>query len=179
MTEACFECGQPAQHRHHVVPRSLGGTKTIPVCVRCHGLIHSREALAHPELTRKGMERKRLSGQRIGTIPYGKRLAKDGKQLLVNIRQAKVIEWMRRQRMQGSSLREICEELNRVGEPSATGRRFWQAATVSRIIGRECVRPRLRRHERPQIEPLDVSEEVQKQATLFDTRPRMTATPKD
>ena len=179
MTEACFECGDEAQHQHHVVPRSLGGTKTVPVCVRCHGLIHSREAMAHPELTRKGMQRKRMRQERIGTVPYGYRLAKDGKRLLPNDRQRHVIEWMRRQRAKGSSLRDICEELNRVGEVSATGKRFWQPATVSRIVGPAYKPPRLRRHERPQIEPLEVSREVQKQISLFDAAPRMQPRPRD
>lgn len=36
----CFECGGVAHHQHHVVPRSQGGTKTIPLCVTCHGLAH-------------------------------------------------------------------------------------------------------------------------------------------
>lgn len=36
----CFECGAPATERHHVVPVSLGGTKTIPLCGECHAKIH-------------------------------------------------------------------------------------------------------------------------------------------
>ena len=31
----CFECGQPAQEEHYVVPWSRGGTKTIPLCPSC------------------------------------------------------------------------------------------------------------------------------------------------
>ena len=37
----CFECGAPATERHHVVPASLGGTKTIPLCGDCHAKVHS------------------------------------------------------------------------------------------------------------------------------------------
>lgn len=36
----CFECGAPATERHHVVPASLGGTKTIPLCGKCHAKVH-------------------------------------------------------------------------------------------------------------------------------------------
>ena len=36
----CFECGAPATERHHVVPASLGGTKTIPLCGECHAKVH-------------------------------------------------------------------------------------------------------------------------------------------
>lgn len=40
--EACFECGKPAEHRHHVVPRSKGGKRTVPLCHDCHDLVHFR-----------------------------------------------------------------------------------------------------------------------------------------
>lgn len=26
---SCFECGRPASERHHVVPKSLGGVRTL------------------------------------------------------------------------------------------------------------------------------------------------------
>lgn len=47
-TSLCPFCGKPVQNRHHIVPRSQGGTKgaTITVCGMgnasgCHGLIHA------------------------------------------------------------------------------------------------------------------------------------------
>ena len=30
--KCCFECDMPAEHDHHVVPQSIGGTKTVPLC---------------------------------------------------------------------------------------------------------------------------------------------------
>lgn len=36
----CFECGEDAEQTHHVVPLSQGGTKTVPLCKRCHTLAH-------------------------------------------------------------------------------------------------------------------------------------------
>ena len=38
--EPCFECSGKADHEHHVIPRCRGGTRTVPLCVRCHGLAH-------------------------------------------------------------------------------------------------------------------------------------------
>lgn len=178
MTEACFECGQPAQHEHHVVPRSLGGTKTVPVCVKCHGLIHSREAMAHPELTRKALQHKKAQGQRVGTVPFGYRLAKNGVRLIPDERQQELLNWMRRQRARGITPEAICDELERVGERTAKGLRIWRKTTVYRLTRGVAVK-RLRRHERPQIEPLDVPKEVQKQISLFDTAPRMQPRPRD
>lgn len=49
-TTLCAFCGRPAQARHHIVPRSQGGTDgpTVPVCGRgnesgCHRLLHDHE----------------------------------------------------------------------------------------------------------------------------------------
>jgi hypothetical protein len=36
----CFECGKQAKENHHVVPEARGGTKTVPLCSRCHNLAH-------------------------------------------------------------------------------------------------------------------------------------------
>lgn len=58
----CFECGKPAEHRHHVVPRSLGGTKTIPLCTPCHRKVHAPgQALALGELNHITRSRRRLT----------------------------------------------------------------------------------------------------------------------
>ena len=59
MTEEvkCFECGSVDNiHNHHVVPKVRGGTKTIPLCGSCHGLVHGK---------RLGMEWKRLQSDGI------------------------------------------------------------------------------------------------------------------
>jgi hypothetical protein len=36
----CFECGQKAKEKHHLIPKSLGGTRTVPLCGSCHCKIH-------------------------------------------------------------------------------------------------------------------------------------------
>jgi hypothetical protein len=36
----CFECGCAAILKHHVVPKSVGGKKTVPLCGLCHEKIH-------------------------------------------------------------------------------------------------------------------------------------------
>lgn len=41
--EACWECGKNEEvHYHHVVPRSLGGTRALPLCLECHGKVHGK-----------------------------------------------------------------------------------------------------------------------------------------
>lgn len=71
----CFECGSDYMiENHHVVPRSVGGTKTIPLCVICHGKVHDRNFVKHRELQRNGIEKaKRLGkykGRGNGTSEY-------------------------------------------------------------------------------------------------------------
>lgn len=42
-TKKCFECGGTNHiHQHHIIPKSLGGTKTIPLCNICHGRAHGK-----------------------------------------------------------------------------------------------------------------------------------------
>jgi hypothetical protein len=36
----CFECGAKAKEKHHLIPKSLGGTRTVPLCGFCHCKIH-------------------------------------------------------------------------------------------------------------------------------------------
>jgi hypothetical protein len=62
----CFECGRPARHAHHVVPASEGGTRTVPLCERCHGKVHDQDFYRHCVLIRKGLARARAAGKRLG-----------------------------------------------------------------------------------------------------------------
>jgi len=62
----CFECGtNEGIHHHHIVPRSLGGTQTIPLCFRCHGKVHS-VAMSSSDLIKKGLSNAKKRGVRLG-----------------------------------------------------------------------------------------------------------------
>ena len=57
----CFECGSTEDiEHHHVVPKSLGGTKTVPLCIKCHSLVHQKNLVKFRELAKKGIQ-KRIS----------------------------------------------------------------------------------------------------------------------
>lgn len=63
----CFECGSAGQcHSHHVIPRSKGGTKTIPLCERCHGLVHGLDFTNHGNLIKSGLAEARRKGVKLG-----------------------------------------------------------------------------------------------------------------
>jgi len=59
----CFECGAPKKDMHHIIPKSKGGKKTIPLCAKCHGLVHDRDFVKHRQLQKEGIERAKLLGK--------------------------------------------------------------------------------------------------------------------
>ena len=69
----CINCGAEANHWHHVVPKSLGGregTNRVPLCDKCHGLIHgvsySDGTISHSDLIKHGLKQARAEGKQIG-----------------------------------------------------------------------------------------------------------------
>ena len=62
----CFECGKRAHHAHHVVPRSRGGKRTIPLCNKCHANAHYRTRAPHPDEIKEGMKRAKEKGIHVG-----------------------------------------------------------------------------------------------------------------
>jgi hypothetical protein len=65
--DKCFECGLDGDlHYHHVIPETLGGTKTIPLCLICHGKVHNKKFVNHKELQRIGIERAKKEGRFLG-----------------------------------------------------------------------------------------------------------------
>jgi len=97
MSKSCFECGKPALHEHHVVPRSMGGTKTVWLCLPCHGKVHKKHFVKSVFLQRVGIEKAKAlgkyKGRKIGTF---------------KVKPHKIIELYN----QGVSIQEIAEQFN-------------------------------------------------------------------
>lgn len=77
VTGQCFECNKRTKflHFHHVVPRCLGGTRTVPLCEKCHGLVHDTDfSQRRRNLQKKGIEKAkaegRYTGRKKGTRKY-------------------------------------------------------------------------------------------------------------
>ena len=121
----CFECDTTEHiHHHHVVPRSLGGTRTIPLCERCHGLVHSKQFTTVGALTAAAMATMKAAGKYTGgRAPFGRMVAADGTLTDCPAEQATIAE-ARRLRGQGLSLRRIAAELAAQGITTRTGRAF-------------------------------------------------------
>lgn len=57
----CFNCGEPATEKHHVVPKSMGGTRMVPLCSKCHSNVHDGLGMRrdqHTELTTRALNKK-------------------------------------------------------------------------------------------------------------------------
>ena len=83
--------------------------------------------------TKAGLARKREKGERLGMVPYGKRLAADGVHLIDNAAEQAVIETVRELRASGFSYRAIAAGLNRRGLTNRAGGRF-MATQIVRML---------------------------------------------
>ena len=65
----CWECEIETEEieHHHPVPRSRGGTKTIPLCSVCHSKAHHRKKnVSISKLSKEGLARKMATGWKAG-----------------------------------------------------------------------------------------------------------------
>ena len=99
------------------------------------------------ERTRAALAFKRSRGECIGQVPYGLRLAEDGRTLAADDEEIQTLSLMRRLRSGGMSPRAIAGELSRLGVPTKNGGPRWAHTTVARILRRDPP------HEAPIPEP--------------------------
>jgi len=86
------------------------------------------------ERTSAGMAHKKAKGERVGTVPFGYRLAGDGVALEENPSEQEVIARVAALRREGLTLQAITDRLNADGTP-ARGKR-WHLTTVARLAKR-------------------------------------------
>lgn len=78
-----------------------------------------REAIG--ERTRDAMHHKRANGERVGTVPFGFRVAADGLHLEMNPEEQGILSRVRGLKVAGYTTRQIAEELNRQGFTTRRG----------------------------------------------------------
>jgi len=114
----CFECEKSEDqieiHDHHIVPKSKGGTKTIPLCMVCHGAVHGKNTMNIKTLTKSALQAKKKQGFRTGTIPYGCKCEPDGR-LIPCPEAQRILAIVKSLRALGLSWRHIAVELNGKG----------------------------------------------------------------
>ena len=70
LLDRCFECKTIGPvDLHHVVPKSKGGTKMIPLCLSCHTKVHGEHMLKFRTLGQEARKRKIKEREETG-IPY-------------------------------------------------------------------------------------------------------------
>jgi len=132
----CFECGRPAAYRHHVIPKSRGGKKTVALCGACHALVHGRRTAYAPELIRDALRSRRAAGMKTGgDIPFGYR--GEAGRLVPDAEEQKAVRLVLDLHGKGESLRDIGRALEAAGIARKGGSRTWHPQAVQRIIKRE------------------------------------------
>jgi len=57
-------------HKHHIVPKVLGGvdedSNIVNLCESCHGKVHGRNMLNHRKLTKEGLKKAKERGVKLG-----------------------------------------------------------------------------------------------------------------
>jgi len=62
----CIDCKNiGAIHEHHVVPRALGGTYTVPLCEYCHTKVHDKN-MKISTLTKAALAKRKAEGKTLG-----------------------------------------------------------------------------------------------------------------
>jgi len=97
-----------------------------------------REAIG--ERTRDAMRHKRANSERVGTVPFGYRLAQDGLHLEAEPGEQALVDQVRAMKAAGCTFRSITAELNRQGFTTRRGTawRFQYVAQVVRAAMPEC-----------------------------------------
>lgn len=85
------------------------------------------------ERVTSSMEHKKRKNELVGAVPYGRQLATDGKKLLVDEDEQKIIEKARILRAEGLSLRAVSAELERFGMLARNGKPF-AASQIARFL---------------------------------------------
>jgi hypothetical protein len=129
----CFNCGAEASHDHHVVPRSLGGVETVPLCHNCHGKAHGRTGgfRSTRELTIAAIQQRQARGRVTGSVPFGYS-ARDGV-LIPNEDELAIVARAKDLRANGASMREIVEVLARDGFRGRSGKPL-ELTQVARVL---------------------------------------------
>lgn len=78
--------------------------------------------------TKSALSVKRERGERIGSVPWGMALAKDGVHLVVNRKEAEAVAIAHRLHRRKRSLRDIAATLDKRGFRSRAGGRLWPAS---------------------------------------------------
>ncbi len=93
-----------------------------------------REQIA--ERTKSALQHKKSKGERVGQIPFGKKLDVDGITLIDDEQEMKVIQLVKRLRKQGKSYQKIADELIKRRFKNKFGNVKWNSTQICRILNK-------------------------------------------
>ena len=141
-TNCCFDCNSTTNKvYHHVVPTSLGGKNTIPLCQLCHDKVHGLQPrnISMSSLIKNGMQKwkqqhpdrkfgspKIKKAQKLGTIANRQK----GIEYYKNIKPTILLYYN-----QGHTLKQIANTLNQQNIKTRYNKP-WGEVTVWRIINK-------------------------------------------
>ena len=88
------------------------------------------------ERTKTALQHKKRNGERVGTVPFGFKLAADGIRLIENPAEQEVIGLIHELKEAGQSSRAIADELTQRNIPTKKGGKRWAHTAVIKILKR-------------------------------------------
>ena len=120
-------------HKHHILPKVLGGvdaeSNIINCCEQCHGKIHGRDMMHHSYLTREGLRKARERGVKLGGARPNNQARHDAVKALADARAKEIKPMIEQYRNDGLSYRKIADKLNEANIPTAQDGK-WYGTTV-------------------------------------------------
>lgn len=130
---ACCHKECESLHRHHVLPKVLGGvdedSNIVKCCEECHGKIHDRDMLNHRKLTIEGLRKAKERGVKLGGNNPNCKARNEKVKELADIKAKQVKPVLEEYRKQGLSYIKIAENLNKLNVPTERGGK-WYGSTV-------------------------------------------------
>lgn len=137
--DLCFECGSHENIvYHHVVPKSKGGKKTLPLCQFHHDIVHGVKPrnISLSNLIKEALKRAKDSGIKLGNpnVLIARKAAQEAiqeRKIKFYINAQKAILEIQKNGI--FCLSQIAEYLNEINYPTPRKGK-WTATTVRRIM---------------------------------------------
>ena len=135
----CFECNNTNNIvYHHVVPESLGGKNTIPLCQLCHDKVHhvnKPRNISLSNLTKLGLQKRKQQGFKLGNpnlnevrkkaLQVRKTNAKDFKMRIRPIALQMIAN--------GCNASQVANNLNQLGIKTVRNE-LWKSTNISYLV---------------------------------------------
>lgn len=135
----CFECQSTTNLiKHHVVPRSKGGKKTLFLCQKCHDLVHGIKPrnIFISELTKTSLQKAKFRGITLGNPNIAE--ARKAAQIAIAAQKkafndTSIVAIKEIASTGIKTLTRVADCLNKRGERTSRNK-LWDAKAVSRVI---------------------------------------------